>query len=219
LANGRLSNLLGLEVVMGREAESLSIRHRAPTNPFAIGRARAARASEDETFNGVERLFRTYSSLVGRRATAILGERDAAKDITQEVFLRAMNAREGFATLSSPVDWLYRVTTNLCLNRIRDRARQQRILTTSSCAHVPPIDQAADVSLTVRAILRDVPHHLQEIAIYYFVDQMSQDEIASLLGMPRRTVSLRLEQFRTAARAGSDCLPGLSGSPTACSAV
>jgi RNA polymerase sigma-70 factor (ECF subfamily) len=188
-------------------------------NPFAIGRARAAGASEDETFNGVERLFRTYSSLVGRRATAILHERDAAKDITQEVFLRAMNAREGFATVSSPVDWLYRVTTNLCLNRIRDRARQKRILTTSSCAHVPPIDQAADVSLTVRAILRDVPHHLQEIAIYYFVDQMSQDEIASLLGMPRRTVSLRLEQFRTAARAGSDCLPRLSGSPSACSAV
>ena len=173
-------------------------------NPFAFKGTHAAQGREDETYRDLERLFRTYSSLVWRRATAILGERDAAKDITQEVFLRAMSAGEGFATVTSPIDWLYRVTTNLCLNRIRDRARQKRILATSSSTPIPPVEPAADVSLTVRALLSDVPEHLQEIAIYYFVDQMSQDEIASLIGTPRRTVSLRLEQFRAAARASLD---------------
>jgi RNA polymerase sigma-70 factor (ECF subfamily) len=172
-------------------------------NPFPFRRAAFADGRQDVASNDVERLFRSYGSLVWRRASAILCERDGAKDVTQEVFLRAMNAREGFTTVTSPVDWLFRVTTNLCLNRIRDRARQKRLLAISFGPYIPPVEQAADVSLTVRALLRNVPEQLQEIAIYYFVDQMSQDEIASLLGIPRRTVSLRLEQFRAAARGSS----------------
>ena len=69
-------------------------------------------------------LFRRYSASVFRRARAILGDGDAAKDATQEVFLRAMNAQAEFAAVRSPVAWLYRVTTNLCLTRIRDAERR-----------------------------------------------------------------------------------------------
>jgi DNA-binding transcriptional regulator LsrR (DeoR family) len=47
--------------------------------------------------------------------------------------------------------------------------------------------------------MRQVPESLQEIAVYYFVDHLSQDEIANLVGMPRRTVAYRLEQFRARA--------------------
>jgi RNA polymerase sigma-70 factor (ECF subfamily) len=154
--------------------------------------------------NDLEGIFRTYGRVVFRRARAILGEPDAAKDIVQEVFLRVVSARDEFAAVLSPVDWLYRVTTNLCLKRIRDRASRERILKTSSPAvPAPRPERAADASLTVRALLRSVPESLQEIAIYYFVDQMSQDEIAALLGIPRRTVSFRLAQFRTAALSGA----------------
>jgi len=49
----------------------------------------------------------------------------------------------------------------------------------------------------VRTLMRHVPTDLQEIAIYYFVDHMSQDEIALMVGLPRRTVGYRLEQFRS----------------------
>jgi RNA polymerase sigma-70 factor (ECF subfamily) len=154
--------------------------------------------------NDLEGIFRTYGRVVFRRARAILGEADAANDIVQEVFLRVVSARDEFAAVLSPVDWLYRVTTNLCLKRIRDRASRERILRTSSPAPASPApERAADVTLTVRAMLRSVPESLQEIAIYYFVDQMSQDEIAELIGIPRRTVSYRLAQFRTAALSGA----------------
>ncbi len=58
----------------------------------------------------------------------------------------------------------------------------------------------------MRALLGHVPDDVQEIAVYYFVDQMSQDEIAGLLSIPRRTIGYRLEQFRaiTQAAAGND---------------
>jgi RNA polymerase sigma-70 factor (ECF subfamily) len=140
-------------------------------------------------------LFRRYSASVFRRARAILGDGDAAKDATQEVFLRAMNARGELAAVQSPIAWLYRVTTNLCLTRIRDSERRGVLLRQSQPTPVATADAPIDVALTVRALLRDVPEDLQEIAVCYFVDQMSQDEIAELVGLPRRTVSYRLQQF------------------------
>jgi RNA polymerase sigma-70 factor (ECF subfamily) len=158
----------------------------------------------------LEGLFRRYSRSVFRRASAILGNSDAAKDVTQEVFLRALNSgsssqgRSELTSAASPIAWLYRVTTNLCLKLLRDSSRRRRILGAAAVpAGAPPPELPVDAALTLRALLRDIPDDLQEIAIYYFVDNMSQDEIAELTGMPRRTVGYRLEQFRSRASQAS----------------
>jgi RNA polymerase sigma-70 factor (ECF subfamily) len=146
----------------------------------------------------LERLFRQHSRGVYRRARAILGDREAAEDAMQEVFLRAVRARDELTRAASPIAWLYRVTTNLCLTRLRDSARRRSILErtpTPASAAEPKVDAA----LTLQVLLRNIPDDLQEIAVSYFVDRMSQDEIAELVGLPRRTVSYRLEQFRTLA--------------------
>jgi RNA polymerase sigma-70 factor, ECF subfamily len=152
--------------------------------------------------DGLENLFRRYGRSVLLRAGAILGDRDAAKDVMQEVFLQAIDYGSKFLEVESPIYWLHRVTTNLCLNRLRDGARRRRILSTSVPSNdtAPPSSAPIDTLLTVRALLRQVPDDLQEIAICYFVDQMSQDEIATMTGIPRRTVSYRLEQFRELAQ-------------------
>jgi RNA polymerase sigma-70 factor (ECF subfamily) len=145
----------------------------------------------------LESLFRLYSHRVLRRASAILGDGDAAKDVMQEVFARALKARAELPNEAASMGWLYRITTNLCLSGMRDRTRRKRIL--DRWAPPPAIAAAApkaDSTLTVRALLRDVPDDMQELAIYYFVDEMSQAEIAALTGIPRRTVGYRLEQFR-----------------------
>jgi RNA polymerase sigma-70 factor (ECF subfamily) len=151
----------------------------------------------------VDDLFRRYSAGVFRRARTILGDSDSAKDATQEVFLRAMNSRIEFAVAASPIAWLYRVTTNLCLTRLRDSARRQLILSRSLAASMSPsTEPTVDAALTVQRLLRDVPEALQEIAVFYFVDRMSQDEIAEIVGIPRRTVGYRIEQFRSRALGG-----------------
>lgn len=148
----------------------------------------------------MEELFRRYSSSVFRRARAILGDGEAAQDATQEVFLRAMNARSELAKVSSPIAWLYRVTTNLCITRIRETERRRLLLRQSQPSTVAAPEPQVDVVLTLHAVLREVPDELQEIAVCYFVDHMSQDEIAELVGLPRRTVSYRLQQFRELTR-------------------
>jgi RNA polymerase sigma-70 factor, ECF subfamily len=149
----------------------------------------------------VNDLYRRYSASVLRRASLLMGDRDAGKDVMQEVFLRAFRARAEFAGAGSPLSWLYRITTNLCLNRLRDTRRRRDALERASTSGEPAAGPTIDTALTVRALLEHVPEGVQEIAIYYFVDQMSQDEIANLLSIPRRTIGHRLDQFRTLAQA------------------
>jgi RNA polymerase sigma-70 factor (ECF subfamily) len=158
-------------------------------------------ASTEEPRSGgglatMETLFRRYRPSVLRRATAILGNSETAKDAVQEVFLRAMRSRPEWIESPSPMAWLYRVTTNLCLNWLRDVARRRKVLATSLPVgwHAP-----GDTLVVVRALLRNLTPAAQEIAIYYFVDQMSQNEISELMGISRRTVGHRLERIRAAA--------------------
>jgi RNA polymerase sigma-70 factor (ECF subfamily) len=145
----------------------------------------------------LESLFRLYGRHVLRRANAMLGDGDAAKDVMQEVFARALKARADLPNAAASVGWLYRITTNLCLSGMRDRNRRRQILDRWAPRPANAVVPATDSALTVRALLRDVPEELQELAIYYFVDDMSQAEIAELTGIPRRTVGYRLEQFRS----------------------
>ena len=111
--------------------------------------------------------------------------------------MRALGAHDELRAVASPISWLYRVTTNLCLTRLRDSARRRDIL---DRAAVPvSAEPTIDSALTLQTLLRNIPADLQEIAVSYFVDRMSQDEIAAHVGLPRRTVGYRLEQFRALA--------------------
>ncbi|RMG14381.1 MAG: sigma-70 family RNA polymerase sigma factor [Deltaproteobacteria bacterium] len=148
----------------------------------------------------VEALYRRYGPSVRRRARRILGRDDLADDAVQEVFVRVLKRWDSFRGQSSPMTWLYRITTNLCLNHLRDSARRTQIL-----AERPPDAPASDGDpterrLTVAELLAQVPEGLREIAVYYYVDQMSQAEIAELLGVSRRTVGNRLAAFHEAVR-------------------
>ena len=139
-------------------------------------------------------IYLRYGSVVYRRARRLLGDEQSAKDACHEVFLRLFHALPEFER-ASPLTWLYKVTTNFCLNLIRDENRRRKLL----AAQAQPGSSAAGPSLA--DLLRGFPNELQEIAVYYFVDEMSQDEIADVLGLSQRTVSNRLSAFRDLAKA------------------
>jgi RNA polymerase sigma-70 factor, ECF subfamily len=138
-------------------------------------------------------LYTRYGRSVFRRARTILGDEDAAKDAVQEVFLRVMREDDSIASAENTLAWLYRATTNLCLNRLRDNKRRREIM-----SEWIPENRAsgdADARFAVRQILEQVPEELQDVAIYYYVDELSHEEIAEILGVSRRTVGNRLAAF------------------------
>lgn len=162
----------------------------------------------------IEVLYAKHAAMVLRRAKAILGEEQAARDAMQEVFIRALREWASFRHDASPVTWLYRITTNLCLNRLRDESRRREIADARAPLEKTRTDSSAETEATLADILRRVPEELREIAVHYWVDEMSQDEIAAMLGVARRTVGYRLEAFRAAALAVAGEAPRAKGEAT-----
>lgn len=154
----------------------------------------------------VEALFRTYGPLVRRRARSILGNEAEADDATQEVFLKVLASLDAFRGESQPSTWLYRITTNLCLNRIRDNKRHKGRLEELTVSRQASLDSERPAApgpegrLALAALLQRLPAELAEVAVYYHVDGMEQEEISRLIGVARRTVGYRLERFREEAR-------------------
>lgn len=147
----------------------------------------------------IEQLYRRYGPAVLRRGRAILGNEEMAQDLLQEVFMQVVEQRGRFRGEASPMTWIYRITTNLALNRLRDGRRRDELLREKQA---PPgaVEPLVEARLTLAAILLDVPEELRAIAIYHHVDRMSHAEIAGILGVSRRTIGNRLEEFHRRAR-------------------
>jgi RNA polymerase sigma-70 factor (ECF subfamily) len=94
--------------------------------------------------------------------------------------------------------WLYRITTNLCLNRLRDRRRR------SELRQELDEEQAAtgrrmELTPDVRKLLAALPEQEAAAGVYYHVDGMTHEEIAGVLGVSRRTAGNLVARFDSAA--------------------
>lgn len=148
-------------------------------------------------------LYRSHGDQVWRRARAILRNDDDARDLVQEVFLWLWTNPGAFRGQSAPSTYLYAATTRAALTRLRDARNRARLLDERVvAADVHPthaglsVDQRADL----RALMARLPEHVAEVVVYSFIDGMSHDEIAALLGITRREVAARLERIPDLAR-------------------
>lgn len=139
-------------------------------------------------------LYAQYGGLVHRRARALLRDDQAARDACHDVFLKVWQARPDL-DVASPVAWLYQVTTNHCLNLLRD-GRRRRDLIAEQVEGAPAGGAPPDPTVTMALLLRKIPEQFHELAVYYYVDEMTQDEIAVVMNIPQRTISARLKEFR-----------------------
>ena len=147
----------------------------------------------------VRAFYERYGRVVVGRARVLLGDSDAANDILQEVLVRVMTAEAHILDEPSPTGWLYRVTTNLCLNRLRDERRRNQLLEARGreADALPVVLAGPETRALVRQVLSRMPEEMQEVAIYRFVDEMTHDEIAELTGVSPRTVGNRLHDLES----------------------
>lgn len=148
-------------------------------------------------------LFRRHGAMVYRRAVRLLGNRADAEDATQEVFVRALRSGRDAETLGSVTAWLYRITTNYCLNWIRDRVRRRELFElhgTGVGSENPERPPPADL-VTLHWLLANADEALAQAAVYVYLDGMSYSEAAPLLGVSKRTVGNLVERFHAWARA------------------
>lgn len=150
----------------------------------------------------LEEIYRRCGYQVERRCMSILRDAEAARDAAHEVFIKLMTRGHEFRGQSEWMTWLYRVATNLCLNRLRDAGNRRRLLELHGEAVVPspgPSPESVKHRDALVKVMEAFDETTVEIAMYYFVDEMSQGEIARVVGLSRVTVNKRLQSFRARA--------------------
>jgi RNA polymerase sigma factor (sigma-70 family) len=146
-----------------------------------------------DRFGEVERLYREYGDLVLRRARRLLGSEPDAQEILQELFMSFVQRPAQLDGKTAVTAWLYAATTHLCLNTLRNRRNRARLLSLQP----PPLASmaaAVESGLAAQQVLAQLPDELAQIAIYYYFDEMTHDEIAELVGCSRRHVGNLLQR-------------------------
>ena len=142
----------------------------------------------------MERLYLDHGQVVLRRARRLLQNEEEARDVLHDLFCALAGDRNPFGGRSAVTTWLYGATTNLCLTRLRKRRTRKRLL-----GRERPAGQsgpATDARALAQELLSALPCELAEVAVYYYVDEMTQQEIAEVLGCSRRRVGDLVQKLR-----------------------
>ena len=141
-----------------------------------------------------ERQFRGF--LAG--AYAVVGETEAARDVVQEAFARALREQRRFRQEGPLEAWLWRIV----LNAARDQARRARFADLSADALAEIASLGVDTSNTsdLREELRNLPDR-QRLAVFlhYYAD-LPYEEVAELLDVAPGTVAASLNAARKTLR-------------------
>lgn len=154
-----------------------------------------------------------YEKRVYNIAFRMLGDHDDAADVTQEAFIKAYRAWGSFRGDSSVYTWLYRIITNCCKNRLKDRERPARYGIDSldslrsdgstEDTEIPDWRYSPEPALE-RQELRDVVHQAIQalpsdyriVIILRDLQGLSYKEIGTIIGAPLETVKTRIFRGR-----------------------
>ena len=146
-------------------------------------------------------VVRKYRERIFYHAVGIVKDYQEAYDVTQEVFIKAMRETRFFNEGFKMKAWLFRVTTNLCFNIVRDRKRRGAILETIQRPKSTRADQA-DVVMTdehqqhiLEGMDKLTKNHREILMLRYYQD-LSYAEIAGVLDIKLGTVMSRLSRAK-----------------------
>jgi RNA polymerase sigma-70 factor (ECF subfamily) len=153
---------------------------------------------------GLAVLYEAYRLPVFRTCLRMLGEPSAAEDAAQEVFLRVFDRMATFRGRSAFSTWLYRLTINSCLNLIEARGRRSPVPLDDIPDPVAPNGEPdaayarqQSESRLVRLLAGLSVEH-RTILVLREIEDLSYQDIASVLAIPQGTVMSRLSRAREA---------------------
>lgn len=157
-----------------------------------------ARTSRRDALDAV---VRKYGERLQVHAMYILHDGQEARDVVQEVFIKAMREPRLYDADFKIQAWLYRVTRNLCFNLVRDRRRRDTLLQVGPKPGTTTLDPLDAVFESERqdeileAVESLTPDHRDILMLRYYED-LSYAEIADRLGIKLGTVMSRLSRAR-----------------------
>ncbi len=172
------------------QSESASTSLAAPPSIAALPPARSKAEERAWAVEQIEALYRKHQQLVFHLGLRY-GQGDVAwaEDVTQEVFVHLFDVIGGLRDLDDMEGWLYRATTNRCLNRLR----RDRFLALAPVRWLlgeqqrePEVPEALAIARDdlrrVFGILGKLPPKEQIAFAMYYLDGKEQDAIGRQLG-------------------------------------
>jgi RNA polymerase sigma-70 factor, ECF subfamily len=148
----------------------------------------------------LEELYVSHGPAVLRRARQLLRDEAEAQEVLHDVFTSLLQHPDQFGGLSSPMTFLYRMTTNSALGRLRRQRTHDRLLAANHVGREEPSQPSPEALVELRAWLLSLPEELARVAVYYHMDEMTQEELADVLGCSRQWVGKLLQQLKARER-------------------
>jgi len=173
----------------------------------------ALKAGEPDAF---ERLVRLHKDRVFGLCLRMMGSMEEAEDLAQEVFLTVFRAIGRFRGESLLSTWIYRITRNHCLNRLKflkRRAHEKRqplddfrqadlageSIHAPVASRVPRPDRLAEgrqMEAIIQAQIAKLSEDHRELVVLRDVEHLSYEEIQEITGLAAGTVKSRLHRAR-----------------------
>jgi RNA polymerase sigma-70 factor (ECF subfamily) len=141
-----------------------------------------------------EALYRKYGPMVVRRCRFLLRDEAEAWDVSQEVFVRVLRHWDRLDR-RYPSSLLFRIATNLSLNRLRDR-RREPVLAGDEVLHAIARRTDLDAPLLLDRLFRRHPESTRTMAVLHHVDGMTLEQVARECGMSVSGVRKRLRRLK-----------------------
>ena len=143
----------------------------------------------------MEDLYERHGRALLRKAERILQSKADAQDMVHALFLDLL--QKG---LEPDLPYLYRAVTNRCLGFMRDESNRTRLLEAHDDALRGPVRTRCDEHVIGMDMLVKLAAALDEqtleIVFYRYFDDMTQEEVATMLGISRKTVGKKLDDVR-----------------------
>jgi RNA polymerase sigma factor (sigma-70 family) len=128
--------------------------------------------------------------------TLAAGDRELGRELAAESFTRALERWTRVGAMESPAGWTYRVGFNLLHRHHRRRTLERRALEHSMHVPSPSIESGCDDEVDLQAAIAALPDRERTVVALRYGADMTEPDIARLLGIASGTVSATLNHAR-----------------------
>lgn len=147
-------------------------------------------------------IYEMYKDKLHSLAFYMTGDREAARDITQQVFLKLFSSIVTFQHRASFSSWLFRLAVNVCRDYQRSLSRMKVFFADAQYmqpteARGPTIEESLckeEALQMLQRVLLQLSPKLRTVIILKYIEDLSYSQIAELLGCSIGTVSSRINR-------------------------
>ena len=147
-------------------------------------------------------LWQAHSANVLNLAFRMMKDRDEAEDILMDVFVQAPKAVQGFRGESALGTWLYRLTVNACLMKLRAQKRHRELEEEKLDVNIEEVlgkDDAKNEHFDAELLekgLAELPAETRSMLWLKDAEDLDVKDLAEIYGMPEGTIKARLSRAR-----------------------